>query len=179
MKLNRKDIYKILASIFGFALLIGLFVREIPYNINTFDYSFFLSISIVTGVLAGILAGFYFKKYTDELIEKFQLFVGLAIVGGFIFPVLAGLANRVYVQPDSESLTYIDTREVYGMIFKAAIPESGQPEPSAYDILLERETGEREVVRFSYYISENWQSGQQAELSLYRGLLGVKFIYPE
>lgn len=179
MKFTKKDIYRILASVFGFALLIALFVREIPYNINTFNYGTFLVISIVAGMIAGILAALYFKRYADELIEKFQLFVALAIVGGFIFPILSGLVNRIYVQPDQEILIYIDTREVYGMVFKGTVSESELPEPSAYDIMVERDGGEREVVRFSYPKSESWTPGQRADIALYRGLLGVKFVYPD
>lgn len=179
MKLTQKDIYRILASVLGFALLIGLFVREIPYNINTFNYGIFLVVSIAAGMIAGILAALYFKRYAEELIEKFQLFVALAIVGGFIFPVLSGMVNRIYVQPDQETLIYIDTREVYGMVFKGTVPELELPEPSAFDVLIEREGGKREVIRFSYPKSENWIPGQRADISLYRGLLGVKFVYPE
>jgi hypothetical protein len=179
MKLNKKDVFRILASLFAFILVVVLFVVEIPYHSNTFNSLTVILISIFIGIVAGVLLALYLRKYADELFAKFQLFVSLAIVGAFIFPALISMVNRIHVTESDEELIYIETNEVYGMVFKGAQLDNGEISPTSFEVILERENGTREAIRFSDEISADWETGQVADITVLRGVFNIHFVYPE
>ena len=179
MKLSKQDLIKILASLAAFVLLVFIFIREIPYNINTFNRVEVVLISIGAGIVTGILLALYFKRYAEELIAKFQIFVSLAVMCAIFFPSVLSMVNRIQVTETGEHLTYVETREVYGMVFKGRVDEDGQVSADSYDIVVERENGQEESIRFSSEISSGWERGQTADITVHRGLLGIHFVYPE
>ncbi len=179
MKLSKQDLIRILASLAAFVLLVFIFIREIPYNINNFNRVEVVLISIGVGIVAGVLLALYFKRYAEELIAKFQIFVSLAVMCAIFFPSILSMVNRIQVTETGEHLTYVETREVYGMVFKGRLDEDGQVSADSYDIVVERENGKREAIRFSSEISAGWERGQTADITVHRGLLGIHFVYPE
>lgn len=174
-----KDKAKIVGTLVVFVLYLVLFIGEIPYTFNTFNFPIVLGISLGVGVIAGFGAALYFKQYTEELIEKFQLFVSLLIVGLMVIPVLISYTNRIWVTETTEEVIFLENEEVYGIVFKSEVSDSGTPDPTGYNLHVERKNGEVEVLRYSYNIAESWTEGEIVELPVYRGLYGIYFVYPK
>lgn len=179
MKLNRSDIIKVLLSIMGFVLFVFIFIHEIPYKINVFKLPLVLSISAAVGIIFAITVGYTVSKKLDELIEKFQVYVGSVILCTILFPLVINLSNRIYTVKTNEILYLIEVEEMFGMILKGPIQKGKLPEPTAYLIHLKRHDDSIEKVRVTNNIAEGLNRGDLINLSVEKGIFGIRFIRPE
>ena len=181
MKLKSSDVKKILSALLLFILFIILFVGEIPYLMNTFNFYVTLATVLLCGIGVGVLFGFLLKKFAEELISKFQIFVSSIVLSMVIVPLLISWSNRLYTSPLEETLIFMESDEVYGMILKseARKAEDGVPPPSGYLITVERETGKVEQIRVDTDIAENLAPGDPIDLKVRRGMYGIVYAPPQ
>lgn len=179
MKLKSADIRKILTSLLAFVLFVILLVGELSYIMNIFNFYTVLIIVVLVGLLVGLGLAFYLKRYTEELITQFQIFVSMIVLSVVIVPLLISFSNRFYTQPLDEKFIFVDSEEVYGLIAKGSVPKGEAPPPTGYMITLERPNGKRETVRVDRNIAEGLKAGDSLELLVCRGLYGIVFVPPQ
>jgi len=176
VKLNKSDIKKIILSFLGLVLFFMLFINEIPYTFNVFKLPLVLGISAGIGIIFALFFSFKVSRKAEELIEKFQIFVGSIILSMILFPLLINFFNRIHTVELMETFQFIEVQEVYGLNLKGSVRRGEIPEPTAYIISLRRKDGSIENIRSTNNITKNVASGEYFELPVQRGIFGIKYI---
>ncbi len=90
------DTWKIVlgaGAIFG---LILAYTLEVPQMQNNLQLNRLLWTSLVVGILVGSSLGYWLGRHRKELLERWQLFMGLIVLFILFMPLLLSLSNRLF-----------------------------------------------------------------------------------
>ncbi|TVQ48386.1 MAG: hypothetical protein EA362_05750 [Saprospirales bacterium] len=176
MKLNRSDIKKILISLLGLIIFFILLINEIPRIFNVLKLPLVLGISSGFGVIFAILFSSKVSKKAEELIERFQIYVGSIIISLILFPLLINFINRLHTFEIEEEFVFLSVEKMYGLNFKGSARRGEIPEPTAYIVSLERKDKTVENVRFTRDITAGLNRGDTINLPVKRGIFRIQYM---
>jgi len=171
----KNNIQKIVAGAVGFFIIIFLYAKEFSWYANTFDRNKMLLIGVFLGLIAGAAIGHQFQKENQEIIEKFQIYLGCMIMGAMLMPLLFSLTNRVlsFRAAQEESVEFIKN-EAFNESRFGKIP---QENPDGYYTFVVRKG---EIIRLTTKapIYEKANKGDKVLLPVKKGIWGFEIAYP-
>ncbi len=95
--------------VFGIVLVFGLilaYTLEVPHLQNTLAFRKLLLTALLLGILIGGGVAYFLGRNRQEILERFQLFIGMLMFGVLLMPLLLSWSNRhlTYQDPQIETL---------------------------------------------------------------------------
>lgn len=171
----KNNIQKIVAGAVGFFIMIFLYANEFSWYANTFGRNRMIMIALLMGGLAGLGVAHKLQRENQEVIEKFQLYIGLMVVGAVLMPLCFSLTNRVlsFQKVTEESVEFVKSEGFNESRF-GRIP---QEQPDGYFAFVIRDDA---VIRLTTRtpIYQEAQRGDRVLLPIKKGLWGFEIAYP-
>jgi len=171
----KNNIQKIVAGAVGFFIIIFLYANEFSWYANTFDRNKMILIGLFLGLLAGAAIAYKLQRENQEIIEKFQLFIGGMVLGGILMPLLFSMTNRLlsFRSAQKESVEFVKN-EAFNESRFGRIP---QENPDGYYAFVIRKGAYiRLTTRAPIY--QTAQKGDQVLLPVKKGIWGFEIAYP-
>ena len=171
----KNNIQKIVAGAVGFFILIFLYANEFSWYGNTFDRNQLILVGLLLGLIVGIGIAYKLQRENQEIIERFQLYIGIMVVSAVLMPLVFSMTNRIlsFRGVTEESVEFVET-EAFNESRFGLIP---QEKPDGYYAILVRKG---KVVRITSKepMYENAVKGQRVILPVKKGLWGFEIAYP-
>ncbi len=171
----KNNIQKIVAGAVGFFIIIFLYANEFSWYANTFDRNKMILIGLLLGLLAGVAIGYKFQQENQEIIEKFQLYIGAMVIGAILMPLLFSLTNRLlsFRGAQEESVEFVKN-EAFNESRFGRIP---QENPDGYYAFVVRKGS---IIRLTTKapIYQEAQKGDKVLLPVKKGIWGFEIAYP-
>lgn len=95
-------------------LVAFLYAFEVKYFSNTFEAKSMIWRSLAVGVIAGIIAGYFFSKPFNDGLEKLKLYIFSIVISLLLFPLLGSLSNRILsFSPKQKIEVELQSQEAY------------------------------------------------------------------
>ncbi len=95
-------------------LVAFLYAFEVKYFSNTFEAESLIWRSLAVGLLAGIIAGYFFSKPFNDGLEKLKLYIFSIVIALLLFPLLGSLSNRLLsFSPKQKIEVQLQSQEAY------------------------------------------------------------------
>ncbi len=172
---SRNNIKKIVAGAIGFFILISLYVNEFSWFANTFDRNKLIFIGLFLGLLAGLGVAYKLMREDQEIIEKFQLTIGMMVIGAMLMPLIFSMTNRLgaFSSPMEESVEFVKN-DAFNESRFGKIP---QENPDGYYAFVVRKGTVIRLTTKTPIYQEN-QKGDRVLLPIKKGLWGFEIAYP-
>ena len=171
----KNNIQKIVAGLVVFFILIFLYVNEFSWYANTFGRNKMILIGLFLGLMVGLAVGFKLMKENQEIIEKFQLAIGMMVLGGMLMPLVFSMTNRLgaFGSPVEESVEFVKN-EAFNESRFGNIP---QENPDGFYSFVIRKGA---IIRLTTTtpIYEETLKGDRVVLPIKKGLWGFEIAYP-
>lgn len=172
--MTKSDITKAIFGVFCLFALIGVYVYEFPYLINTLNLQS-LFIWVVPIVIAmTIVLWLKFIRQKNELYEQFVLVVCSLVLGLMVFPALLSGINRVVLTENNkkEQFPLVEwsarSAQPYGIIDSTAIAVDG------YQLIIKYNGADESIMlkdRSSFEIKN-----ESVVLPINKGILGLVYV---
>ena len=171
----KNNIQKIVAGALGFFVIVFLYTNEFSWYANTFNRNRMIFVGLFLGLFAGLGIAFKLQQENQEVIEKFQLYIGLMVVCAILMPLLFSMTNRIlsFRGVSEESVEFIKT-EAFNESRFGRIP---QEKPDGYYAFLVRK-GEYIRITTKEPVYESAHKGDRVILPVKKGLWGFEIAYP-
>ena len=170
------DTWKIIASATGIFGLIAAYTLEVPHLQNNLELNRLLWTALITGILVGGGLGYGLGRHRSELLERWQLFLGLTVLCILFMPLLLSWTNRhlAFQQPRTEHLELLRIEAYTGSRFGLQ-EELSTAAPDGYRIFVLRDT---RILRLQYahYPFPGKVAGDDVPITISRGLWGFEFV---
>ena len=171
----KNNVKRIIAGLVVFFVIISLYVNEFSWFANTFDRNKLILIGVFIGLIVGLAIAYKLMRANQELIEKFQLSIGMMVLGAMLMPLIFSMTNRLFAfsNPTEESVEFVKN-EAFNESRFGKIP---QENPDGYYTFVVRKGT---VIRLSTKkpIYQENQKGDQVILPIKKGLWGFEIAYP-
>jgi len=169
------NVKKIAAGAIGFFIFILLYVNEFSYYANTFNRNKLIGVGVLIGSVVGLAIGYKLQQKSQEIIGKFQIFLGMMILGAIVMPLVFSMSNRLlsFSGTKEESVEFVKSEGFNESRF-GRIP---QENPDGYYAFVVRKGA---VLRLTTKtpIYQKAQKGDQVLLPVKKGLWGFEIAYP-
>ncbi len=169
------NVTKIVSGAVGFFIFIFLYAWEFSWYANTFDRNKLIIVGIVIGMVAGLVAGYLLRHKSQEIIGKFQICVGMTVLGAILMPLILSMSNRIlsFGELQQESVEFVKN-EAFNENRFGHIP---QEKPDGfYTFVLRNGAYIRLTTKTPIY--EEAQKGDKVILPVKKGLWGFEIAYP-
>lgn len=171
----KNNVIKIVAGVLVFFFILFLYVNEFSWYANTFDRNKLILIGLFLGALVGLAIAYKLMRENQELIEKFQLSIGMMVLGAMLMPLIFSMTNRIFAfSSPIEELVEFEKNEAFNESRFGKIP---QENPDGYYTFVVRKGT---VIRLTTKkpIYQEKQKGDRVLLPIKKGLWGFEIAYP-
>ncbi len=171
----RNNIKKVAAGAVGFFTFILLYVHEFSWYANTFDRNKLIITGVIIGLAVGLAIGYKLKDKSREIIGKFQICLGMMMVGAIVTPLVFGMSNRLlsFGGIEEESVEFVKNEGFKESRF-GQIPQENLD--GYYTFVVRNGEVLRLTTRIPIY--EKAQKGEKVILPVKKGLWGFEIAYP-
>lgn len=171
----KNNVIKIVAGAIGFFIILSLYVNEFSWYANTFDRNKLMLMGSFLGLLVGMGIAYKLMRENQEIIEKFQITIGMMVLGAMLMPLIFSMTNRLFAfrSPTEESVEFVKN-EAFNESRFGKIP---QEDPDGYYTFVVRKGTIIRLTTKTPIYQEN-HKGDQVVLPIKKGLWGFEIAYP-
>jgi len=170
-----KDVLKIIAGAFLIFGFIFAYTQEVPKLQNTLDFRSLMLSAVLIGALLGLAIGYFLGRERREILERFQMALGLLVFTILLMPLLVSWTNRAfaYQTPQTEQLELLRVEQYAGSRFGRQAELRSAPD--GYRIFVLREG---QILRLQYprMPFPNKEKGDLVPITVSKGLWGFEFV---
>ncbi len=171
----KNNVKKIAAGAVSFFIFILLYVNEFSWYANTFNRNKLIIMGVIIGLMAGLAVGYKLQHKSQEIIGKFQICLGMMMIGAIVIPLIFSMSNRLlsFSGIQEESVEFVKSEGFNESRF-GRIP---QENPDGYYAFVVRNGV---VLRLTTKtpIYQEAHKGDQVPLPVKKGLWGFEIAYP-